>query len=496
MKLSLVLSVPSVLAIGILLAGCGSSTVSNPGGSGNPGSGSGPAPAVSASAMAATGVAPNNMLEVQFSEAMDATTINAKTFTVADSSGNAVSGAVSYDSDFNVASFTPTTALLTSTMYTATIGTGVASSGGVHLAAAYTDKFTTGASGITAPQSISSVSPASNATCANATAPILITFAQQPAITTINATNIAVAGPAGTPIPVTIGINLSSTQVTLTPSSALPTGVITVSVNNVMDLAGLRMAAADSSSFSTACTSGGGGGSTIQFESQLHAESNLDGATTLSGQVTVDVSGNTTIQLKGATASTNYAVQFCETVDAASSNTAPPCMNLATVSTDSNGDGTATMLFPQAGDWAGEFILNDSSGTLWYQTYLSRTLSNQTYLAVLLPETTTNSGIDTTSSPQLPLTSGSVSLSSGALVFTVNGASPGTNYSTIESETNYIDGSGSYQVSTFTTDASGNGSSTTTLSQGSGGDMFAVEANAPAGQQPSAGYVAGFSVPK
>jgi hypothetical protein len=46
----------------------------------------------------------------------------------------------------------------------------------------------------------------------------------------------------------------------LTPSSALPSGAITVTVNNVADLAGVKMTASYTWSFSTACGGGGTGG--------------------------------------------------------------------------------------------------------------------------------------------------------------------------------------------------------------------------------------------
>ena len=243
-----------VCAATLALSGCTSSIMSSRSAMG------GAAPTVAAVGLQQD-TEPNNKQEVQFSEDMDASTINAQTFTVADSSGHAVAGVVSYNASYHIASFQPSPALQPVSKYTATIATGVASAGGAHLAAPYTYTFTTtyNTSGdYNQPFSISSVNPASGATCVSATAAITITFNRPPDASTVNATNIVVTGPGGV-IPVTISINVTTTQVVLTPASPLPSGAITVTVNNVGDLADKMMAAPYTWSFSTECGGGGTG---------------------------------------------------------------------------------------------------------------------------------------------------------------------------------------------------------------------------------------------
>jgi hypothetical protein len=216
------------------------------------------APTVIAVAVQVNGVAPNRKQEVQFSEAMDSTTINTKTFTVTDSSGSSVGGVVGYDSDYKIASFLPDPPLQINATYNATIGTGVASMVGAHLAAAYSYTFTTRSYSDTSPISINSVVPAANATCVSATMPIIITFDEAPDASTVNSTNIVVTAPGGAVIPVTMSINVTTTQVVLTPNSALPSGTISVTVQNVGDMANVKMTSPYTWSFSTACSSGGG----------------------------------------------------------------------------------------------------------------------------------------------------------------------------------------------------------------------------------------------
>lgn len=237
---------------------------------------------------------------------------------------------------------------------------------------------------------------------------------------------------------------------------------------------------------------GGTSSPVTQYQAPLDPDPGL--GTAIDGQVTVDTAGNTTIKLTGAPASTSYTVQFCPGFDSgATTIPAPSCFNITTVTTDASGNTSSTVMFPKPGNWAGDFYLNDSAGKIRYQTYLIQGLNNETYLATLLPQTTTNNGALTTLSKQEPLTSGTVTYSKNALQFTVKGASPKTTYYTDSSEGFYMDSSGTYQLSTFTTDASGNGSSNTTESS-PGGDLFQVGPNAM--PPTTAGFVGGFAVPK
>jgi len=256
-----------------------------------------------------------------------------------------------------------------------------------------------------------------------------------------------------------------------------------VKVSNVTDAAGVAMAAPFTWSFSTACN--GGGGATTQYMAPLFSGT----PPTISGQVTLDTVGNTTIKLNGAKNNSTYTVQFCLAVDIAGANTDPGCFKVTTLSTDSSGNANSTVLFPKPGNWAGDFDLTDSSGNIAYMTYLSDTNTNQTYMGRLLPETMTNGGVVTSRTSQAPLTSGTVSFANGSLKVTVTGASPNTTYSVIESGTRFINSSGTYFLDSFTTDAAGNGTLSTAL-DGIGGDMFTIL------PPTDAGYIGGFTIPQ
>ena len=128
------LSLAALLAV---VVGCGSDS-KNPGAplvdviaptvsSTNPGNG-------------ATGVA---IVTASFSEAMNAASITATSFTVSGPGAAPVAGTVSYDASTQIARFTPTTALAIGTVYTATVTTGVKDVAGNAMALNYVWSFTT-----------------------------------------------------------------------------------------------------------------------------------------------------------------------------------------------------------------------------------------------------------------------------------------------------------------------------------------------------------------
>ena len=96
-------------------------------------------PTISATTPSGTSVATNAVITATFDEAMTATTIVAANFTVSPS----VAGTVSYNATSMVATFTPTSGLGNSTVYTATITTGVKDLAGNAMAANKVWSFTT-----------------------------------------------------------------------------------------------------------------------------------------------------------------------------------------------------------------------------------------------------------------------------------------------------------------------------------------------------------------
>jgi len=209
-----------------------------------------------------------------------------------------------------------------------------------------------------------------------------------------------------------------------------------------------------------------------QFEGPLLT---MTGALGVGGQVKIDTSGDATVEVTGQAASKTYTLQFCP--EFVGGNKAPACFNVTTLSTDGSGSGSSTMKFPKSGDWAGEFAVNDSSGTV-LQSGLYPGLSDETYLSTLLAESTTNGGV--------------VAINKGQDPLTVMGGSASSSYQVDETEGVFIDSSNSYAVGGFKTDAAGDGSTSIDLAKTGSqyGDMFNIE-----GGSSGAGYIGGFSIP-
>lgn len=208
------------------------------------------------------------------------------------------------------------------------------------------------------------------------------------------------------------------------------------------------------------------------------------------GQVSVDTTGMVTLKLTGVKANMTYAVEFCPAVRP-TATTQTSCIDLGDLSTDGSGNSNTTVKFPQPGSWAGDFDVNSGSQTV-YQTWIGTGMSGETYMSTLQPESTANGGdLGSAGLAQGPLTSGTVTFANAEITFTLTGASANTTYTTTESETVYLDGSGSYALNSFTTDAKGDGSTSTELND-PGGDIFEVGPQNPQ----TASFIGGFSVPQ
>lgn len=160
------------------------------------------------------GICPNAVVTATFSKAMNPSTINATTFTVAPG----VVGIITHDSTNTIFTFTPSAPLALSTGYTATITTGATDMFGNRLASNFVWTFTTGANPC-APPTVVSVFPVSGTTgiCPNTLVTATFNRAMNPS--TINATTFTLVGPGNTPV--TGVVTYTGTTATFAPSSAL-----------------------------------------------------------------------------------------------------------------------------------------------------------------------------------------------------------------------------------------------------------------------------------
>jgi hypothetical protein len=178
------------------------------------------APAV-ASVTPADGTCPNTIATATFSEAMNPSTIDNSTFTLTGPGTTPVNGQVTYNVPSNRAIFTPTSSLLPSTSYTATITTGASDLLGKPLGGNFVWTFTTAATLCRPPSPPNSVSPPTGSTgiCFNTV--LVATFPQSMRSATLNPTTFKLAGPGVTPVAGTITHDVPNKIFAFTPTATL-----------------------------------------------------------------------------------------------------------------------------------------------------------------------------------------------------------------------------------------------------------------------------------
>ena len=190
-----------------------------------------------------TSFAVNSSISATFSEPMNGSTITSAVFTLS----NGVTGSVSYKG--TTAVFVPSGNLAFSTTYTATLTTGAKDAAGNAMAANYTWTFATGAAPDTTPPTVSSTSPARDATGLAVNAPISATFSEAMDGTSItNATFTLNNGLTGT-----VNYNYSSRTAVFVPSGnlAYSTTYTATLTTGAKDAAGNAMAANYTWTFNT-----------------------------------------------------------------------------------------------------------------------------------------------------------------------------------------------------------------------------------------------------
>lgn len=189
----------------------------------------------------ATAVGTNSAFSVTFNKAMDPASISTSTVLLKDNLNNPVSGNVTYAN--LVATFTPVASLQGSTVYTATVTTGVMNVAGTALGAAYGWSFTTGPAPDTTPPTVSSTSPTNGETCVPTETGFVASFSEPVSSQTVNPTTFLLKDSLNNPVGGTTGG--SPVQATFFPNSPLSnsssyTGTITTGLT---DLAGNHLAA-------------------------------------------------------------------------------------------------------------------------------------------------------------------------------------------------------------------------------------------------------------
>ncbi|MDP9269255.1 MAG: ice-binding family protein [Acidobacteriota bacterium] len=167
------------------------------------------------------GVCPSlGLITATFSKPMNPTTINATTFTLAGPGGASVSGAVTYNAATNTATFTPTLPLAVTTLYTATITTGVTDTFDNHMVFPFSWSFTTPPA--CPPPAVIFVTPPNGSVgICPSTAIVSATFNQPMNAATINAATFTLSSPGPTAVAGTVTYNAVTHVATFTPTVPL-----------------------------------------------------------------------------------------------------------------------------------------------------------------------------------------------------------------------------------------------------------------------------------
>jgi hypothetical protein len=192
----------------------------------------------------ATGVPINQALSATFSVAITPATINATTFTLSGPGGAAVEGAVTYVAAGSVATFTPAGSLASSTVYTATISTGVEGLYGTAMASNYVWTFTTAVASVITRPTVTSTIPADLATDVPLNQAVSATFSKAMNPATINGATFTLTGPGTTAVSGLVAYAAVGNTLIFTPAANLaPSTLFTATITTgTTDLAGNALA--------------------------------------------------------------------------------------------------------------------------------------------------------------------------------------------------------------------------------------------------------------
>ncbi len=197
----------------------------------------------------ATTIATSIHPSVTFSEAMNASTINATNFSLKQGT-TTVAGTVAYSGA--TATFTPAASLLANTVYTGTITTGAKDAAGNALASNFIWSFTTATAIVTdvTPPTVLTIVPASGATSIAVNSNVTATFNEAMNSSTINATTFTLKQGSTT---VAGSVTYSGTTATFNPTNDLSGGTIyTASITTgAKDAVGNAIATTKTWSFTT-----------------------------------------------------------------------------------------------------------------------------------------------------------------------------------------------------------------------------------------------------
>ena len=202
----------------------------------------------------ATAVALNQSIAATFSEAMDPLTITSANVTLTAPGGVVVPGTVNYAG--TTLTFTPTSPLAASTIFTGTITTGATDLAGNPLANSYVWTFTTGATPDTTPPTVASTNPADLQSNVFINEAVAATFSEAIDPTTITSATFTVTSPGNIAVAGAVNYDAQSDIATFTPSGNLAanttfTASITGGANGVKDLAGNALASDQVWTFTT-----------------------------------------------------------------------------------------------------------------------------------------------------------------------------------------------------------------------------------------------------
>jgi hypothetical protein len=206
----------------------------------------------------ATGVPTNRTLAATFSEAMNPATITTTSFTLTGPGAVSVAGTVAYAVSGSVATFTPTTALAASTLFTATITTAAQDLSGNALPSNFVWTFTTGAAADNTKPTIISTVPASGATGVPINQVLSATFSKAMNPLTISGTTFTLTGPGATAVAGLVTYSGVGNTATFTPAATLaPSTLFTATITTgAQDLAGNALAVNYVWTFTTGTTLG------------------------------------------------------------------------------------------------------------------------------------------------------------------------------------------------------------------------------------------------